>query len=66
MSRQTLFLVFYRESDRKSCDTSDNVHQVLQNRRYCFDLYRHNVFDITFTDSCQYQHQIADINNITL
>ena len=45
------------EFDRTSCDTSDNVSQVLQNCHYYFYRYRHNVFDVPLTDCCQYQSE---------
>jgi hypothetical protein len=48
------------------CDTSDNVYQDLQNWRYYFHLYCHNVFEVTVTNIFQYQSQVVDTDNITL
>jgi len=62
-------IMLYRkvESERISCDTSDNVHGFwdLQNWRYCFYWWHHIVFDVTLTNIFQYRIQFSDTDNIT-
>jgi hypothetical protein len=49
--RQTLQLLHSSVSNRTSCHTSDNVCRYLQDLRYCFNRYRHGVFDVTLTNT---------------
>lgn len=45
------------------CDTNDNVFRDFQDWSYCF---RHNVFDVTLTDTFKYQSEYVDTDHISV